>query len=82
MSNITEFARRCVSYFGSTYCCEQFFSEMKHVRMKYRVELSDLNLRNKLRIFHFSIRADINKLVGSKQRPISHYKYREVRPSN
>lgn len=72
LTNIKEFARRCVSYFGSTYRCEQFFSKMKHVKTKYRAQLSDPSLRNQLRISHSSIRADINKLVDSKQCQISH----------
>ncbi len=63
LTNINELARKCVSYFGSTYHCEQFFSKMKYVKTKYRATLSDLSLKNQLRITHSSITADINKLV-------------------
>ena len=44
--NLVDHALKTISLFGSTYCCEQFFSKMKYCKGKQRGQLSDQHLKN------------------------------------
>ena len=39
--NLVDHALKIILLFGSTYCCEQFFSKMKYCKGKQRGQLSD-----------------------------------------
>lgn len=40
-----KYARKFISIFGTTYFCEQIFSQMKYIKSKYRAGLSDKHLK-------------------------------------
>ena len=42
--NLSRHAKRMTSLFGSTYCCEQFFSKMKLTKTRCRSQLTDEHL--------------------------------------
>ena len=49
------------SLFGSTYLCEQFFSNMKHTKNRYRVSITDQHLAQQLTVTVSSTKADIDR---------------------
>ena len=55
------FALFAIPLFGSTYCCEQFFSKIKHCKGKQRGHLSDEHLKSQLRIACCSVKVNITK---------------------
>ena len=71
-TNLENHARKMISLFGSTYCCEQFFSKMKLFKTKCRNQLTDEHLTSQLRIATSSVKADIGKICGSRRYQISH----------
>ena len=50
-----------ISLFGSTYCCEQFFSKIRLFKTKCRNQLIDGHLSRLLRVATSSVKADIDK---------------------
>ena len=60
------------SLFGSTYLCEQVFSQMNHVKSPVRLLLSDSHMESSLWIATSSILPNIAKLVREKQCQTSH----------
>ena len=59
-------ALKYVSLFGSTYCCEQFFSKLNLAKSRFRSRISDENLGQQLRIATSSASADIARLTKEK----------------
>ena len=49
--------------FGSTYICEQLFSQMKLVKSKSRTVLTDRHLEDTLRIATTDIEQNIDNIV-------------------
>ena len=49
--------------FGSTYLCEQFFSEMGFMKSPYRSVITDKHLKNGLRVASTSIKVNWNRVV-------------------
>nr|XP_039250069.1 general transcription factor II-I repeat domain-containing protein 2-like [Styela clava] len=47
--NLFRHAKRMTSLFGSTYCCEQFFSKMKLIKNRCRSQLTDEHLTSQLK---------------------------------
>jgi hypothetical protein len=70
--NIYKHAMLMASLFGSTYLCEQFFSNMKHTKNRYRVSITDQHLAQQLRVTVSSTKADIDRIVREKQYQVSH----------
>jgi len=60
------------SMFGSTYRCEQTFSQMKLNKSKNRNQLTDKHLEEVLRLSTTNIRPDISRLVADMQPQPSH----------
>ena len=60
--NLSRHAKRMTSLFGSTYCCEHFFSKMKLTKSRCRSQLTDEYLTSQLRVATTSVKADVNKL--------------------
>ena len=60
------------SLFGSTYRCEQFFSQMKYVKNDRRQRVTDKHLSDVLRVATSTIEVDIDSIVKSKQTQSSH----------
>jgi len=60
------------SMFGSTYRCEQTFSQMKLNKSSTRNQLTDDHLEEVLRLSTTNIQPDISKLVSEMQPQPSH----------
>uniref|UniRef100_A0A8C1LT94 Uncharacterized protein n=1 Tax=Cyprinus carpio TaxID=7962 RepID=A0A8C1LT94_CYPCA len=60
------------SLFGTTYCCEQFFSKLTLAKTRFRSRLTDPNLENQLRVASSSLPSDIRCLAKEKQFQPSH----------
>ena len=69
---IANFSRKLLCMWGSTYCCEQFFSCMKNIKTAERNRLSDCHLTNILRIKTSTIKADIEDIIKGRQCQKSH----------
>ncbi|KAJ8038488.1 General transcription factor II-I repeat domain-containing protein 2A [Holothuria leucospilota] len=65
-------ALRYASVFGTTYCCEQFFSKLTLAQNRLRSRLTDTNLERQLRLATSSIKADTTSLIREKQFQPSH----------
>ena len=64
---LSHHARKMISLFGSTYCCEQFFNNMMLTKTRCQNQLSDEHLTSHLRLTTTSVKADIDMLCkGSK----------------
>lgn len=76
-------AARTLCMFGTTYCCEQFFSHMKHVKSPTRSSINDTNLSSTLRVaVTNSLTPNIDKLVASKRCQVSRPRSRDSTGSN
>jgi hypothetical protein len=65
-------ALKYASVFGTTYCCEQFFSKLTIAKSRLRSRLTDANLEKQLRVATSSIPANITRLTKEKQFQPSH----------
>ena len=65
--NLSQLALRIIALLGSTYCCEQFFSRIKNVKIHTRSKLTDEHLTGILRIAISSVPAGIDHLCKQKQ---------------
>ena len=70
--NIRRHALKSASLFGTTYCCEQFFSKLSLAKNRLRARLSDVHLESQLRVATSTVPANITKLVKDKQAQPSH----------
>lgn len=70
--NLCHHARRMTSLFGSTYCCEQFFSKMKLAKARSKIQLTEEHLTSQLRVATTSVKADIDKLCKDSKFQVSH----------
>ena len=71
-NEIVNLSRKLLCMWGSTYCCEQFFSCMKNIKTAERNRLTDKHLANILRIKTTSINANLDNIVAGKQSKKSH----------
>lgn len=62
---LKNFAAKFLSFFGSTYICEQTFSCMNINKSKTRSQLTDVNLQSVLRITTSKLNPEYGKLVGN-----------------
>jgi hypothetical protein len=65
-------ALKLASVFGTTYCCEQFFSKLTIAKSRLHSRLIDANLGKQLRVATSSIPANITHLTKEKQFQPSH----------
>jgi hypothetical protein len=70
--NIKKYAFGVLSIFGSTYLCEQIFSNMNYVKSKYRSRLTDVSLQSCVKMKVTSYSPDIEKLSSDVQKQKSH----------
>uniref|UniRef100_A0A8C1I0R4 HAT C-terminal dimerisation domain-containing protein n=1 Tax=Cyprinus carpio carpio TaxID=630221 RepID=A0A8C1I0R4_CYPCA len=61
-SNMKKYAFGVLSIFGSTYLCEQIFSNMNYIKSKYRTRLTDESLQSCVKIKVTSYMPDVEKL--------------------
>ena len=69
--NLSRHAKRIASLFGSTYCCEHFFSKMKLTKTRCRSQLTDEHLTSQLRVGTISVKAGIDKLCKDSKFQVS-----------
>ena len=65
--NLAKHALKMASLFGSTYCCEQFFSKMKQCKGKQKGQLTDEHSKNQLKIACSSTKVNIAKALKNVQ---------------
>lgn len=65
-------ALKYASVFGTTYCCEQFFSKLNLAKSRLRSRLTDANLENQLRVASSTVPPNITRLAKEKQFQPSH----------
>lgn len=70
--NLAQFIRKLFAQFGSTYCCEQFFSKMNLAKSKTRTRIADSHLETALRVATSSIPQNLDRLVKDTQAQASH----------
>ncbi|XP_059838446.1 general transcription factor II-I repeat domain-containing protein 2A-like isoform X1 [Hypanus sabinus] len=70
--NIKKYALGVLSIFGSTYVCEQVFSNMNFIKNKYRARLTDDSLRSCVKMKVMSYSPDVQTLYAEVQEQKSH----------
>lgn len=70
--NLINFICKMMSLFGSTYCCEQFFSKMNFMKSKNRSSIINTNLESSLRVATTSLSPNIELLAKERQSQVSH----------
>ena len=71
-NQIVNLSRKLLCMWGSTYCCEQFFSCMKNIKTAERNRLTDTHLANILRIKTTSFNTNVDNILAGKQSQKSH----------
>ena len=69
---LREHARRLISCFSSTYCCESTFSYLAQIKNSLRTQLTDEHLEDQLRLRTTTLEPDIKMLSQKKQTQRSH----------
>ncbi|XP_023226735.1 general transcription factor II-I repeat domain-containing protein 2B-like [Centruroides sculpturatus] len=69
---LREHARRLLSCFGSTYCCETTFSLMSKIKTNLRTQITDAHLEDQLKLCVTKLDPNIQLLSNKKQSQISH----------
>ena len=70
--NLSSHAKRMASLFGSTNCCEQFFSKIKLTKTRCRSQPTDKHLTSQLRVATTFVKADIDNLCKDSKFQVSH----------
>ena len=70
--NMKTYALGVLSIFGSTYLCEQIFSNMNYIKSKYRTRLTDESLQSCVKIKVTSYMPDVEKLTSDVRKQKSH----------
>ena len=68
-SILRKHALKYVSLFGSTYCCEQFFSKLNLTKSRLGTRLTNENFEMELRVVTSSTSADIARLTKENFQP-------------
>ncbi|XP_015684326.1 general transcription factor II-I repeat domain-containing protein 2B-like [Protobothrops mucrosquamatus] len=71
-SNMKKYAFGVLSIFGSTYVCEQVFSNMNYIKNKYRSRLTDISLQSCLKMKVMSYSPDMQMLCADVEKQKSH----------
>ena len=71
--SLRKFMASKIALLGSTYLCEQFFSEMGFMKSPYQSVMTDKHLKNAIRVASTSIKVNSNRVVQQKnQLHVSH----------
>ena len=70
--NMKKYALSIMSIFGSTYVCEQLFSNMNYIKNRYRTRLTDGNLQSCVKMKVTSYSPDVQMLSAEMQEQKSH----------
>ena len=63
---LQENARKILTIFSTTYCCESAFSHMNNIKSSQRTSLTDIHLEESLILRTSSIKPDIDELAQAK----------------
>ena len=66
-SRLRHYAQKMLSCFPTTYCCESTFSYMIQIKTKLRTQLTDVHLKDQLRLRTTMLEPNIELLVKNKQ---------------
>lgn len=69
---LREHARRLISCFSTTYCCESTFSYLTQIKNSLRTQLTDKHLEDQLKLRTTMLEPDIKMLSQKKQTQRSH----------
>ena len=70
--NIKRAAIKELSMFGSTYVCEAVLSTLNHVKSRHRSALTDIHVKELLRVATMECKPDLMKIVKEKECQNSH----------
>ncbi|KAJ4947893.1 hypothetical protein JOQ06_009924 [Pogonophryne albipinna] len=70
--NMKKYALGVLSIFGSTYVCEQVFSNMNFIKSKHRARLTDDSLRSCVKMKVTAYSPDVQTLCAEVQEQKSH----------
>ncbi|XP_069596686.1 general transcription factor II-I repeat domain-containing protein 2B-like [Ranitomeya imitator] len=62
--NLRDLGLKIASMFGSTYICEKSFSDLNHIKSKYRNNISNRTLLQALRLSTTNLKVDIDELLS------------------
>ena len=65
-------AQKMLSCFPTTYCCESTVSYMTQIKTKLRTQLTDVHLKDQLRLRTTTLEPNIKLLIKNKQYQKSH----------
>jgi hypothetical protein len=63
---LTKMARSCLTIYASTYLCESVFSNMNHIKNKFRSKLSQQHLHQLLRVSCTHLNPDYEAIMAGK----------------
>ena len=70
--NVKWAALEILSMSGSTYVCESVFSTLKYVKSKHRSVLTEIHVKELLRVATTEYKPNLKKIVQDKERQKSH----------
>ncbi|XP_072277630.1 general transcription factor II-I repeat domain-containing protein 2B-like [Pyxicephalus adspersus] len=62
--NLRDLGLKIASMFGSTYICEKTFSDLNHIKSKYRNNISNHTLLQALRLSTTNLKVDVDELLS------------------
>ncbi|XP_073460802.1 general transcription factor II-I repeat domain-containing protein 2B-like [Aquarana catesbeiana] len=62
--NLRDLGLKIASMFGSTYICEKAFSDLNHIKSKYRNNISNRTLLQALRLSTTNLKVDVDELLS------------------
>ncbi|KAM9302093.1 general transcription factor II-I repeat domain-containing protein 2B-like [Gastrophryne carolinensis] len=62
--NLRNLGLKMASMFGSTYLCEKVFSDLNHIKSKYRNNISNRTVLQELRLSTTNLKVDIDQLLS------------------
>ncbi|KAM5138852.1 general transcription factor II-I repeat domain-containing protein 2A-like [Mantella aurantiaca] len=62
--NLRDLGLKITSMFGSTYICEKAFSDLNHIKSKYRNNISNRTLLQALRLSTTNLKVDVDELLS------------------
>ncbi|XP_068117393.1 general transcription factor II-I repeat domain-containing protein 2B-like isoform X2 [Hyperolius riggenbachi] len=62
--NLRDLGLKMVSMFGSSYICEKAFSDLNHIKSKYRNNISNRTLLQALRLSTTNLKVDVDELLS------------------
>jgi hypothetical protein len=71
---LRQHARKMLSCFSTTYCCESIFSYLTQIKTPLRSQMTDTHLEDQLKLWTSMLQPNIKMLSNKKQTQQSHKK--------